>query len=235
MRMMKPLLNWTAIALVLTPVTTMCVVRQADDEVFVLPVRVHMLTSTTASDLNSTLSDDELGDVLNEVNLVWEQAGIRWEIESVVREAAVHAEKYLVASQAERPGPTTIRPVMLEICPEDHWLDGGWNICVIRRFPFPTGGVFLRERREVVWPELTRGRVYPNMLAHELGHSLCLRHSSETPDNLMQKKPPPRTDGRPGPPDGYPTTAIRLSSAQIATARKQAARGVPPDERRDCR
>ena len=71
MRMMKPLLNWTAIALVLAPVTTMCVVRQADAEVFVLPVRVHMLTSTTASDLNSTLSGDELGDVLNEVNLVW--------------------------------------------------------------------------------------------------------------------------------------------------------------------
>jgi len=223
------------IALVLASVTTGGMAQQADEEVFVIPVRVHMLTSTTAPDLNSTLSDDELGEVLSEVNLVWEQAGIRWEIESVVREAAAHAEEYRVVSQVEKPGPATVRPVILEICPEDQWLEGSWNVCVIRRFPFPTGGVFLPERREVVWPELTRGRIYPNMLAHELGHSLCLRHSSETPNNLMQKKPPPRKDGRPGPPDGYPTTAIRLSSAQIATARKQAAKGTPTGGPGECR
>jgi hypothetical protein len=215
------------IALVLVPVTATCVARQADDEVIVLPIRIHMLSSTTAPDLNSTLSDDELGDVLDEVNLVWEQAGIRWEIESVVREEAVQVEEYLAAFGSRKPGPETMRPVLLKICPQAQWLDRGWNVCVIRRFPFRAGGVFLQERGEVVWPELTRGQMYPNMLTHELGHSLCLRHSSETPNNLMQKKPPPREDGRPGPPDGYPTNASRLSLAQIATARKQAAKGTP--------
>ena len=61
---------------------------QSEVELLLLPVRVHLLTSGTTPELNSTLTGDEIRQVFVEVNAVWQQAGIRWDVESVLREQA---------------------------------------------------------------------------------------------------------------------------------------------------
>ena len=198
--------------------------QQSESDVLVLPVRVHMLTSSAVPELNSTLSESEVRRVFNETNRIWRQAGIRWEVESVLREAAEAEQAFPSARETGRSGRGRFRSILLQVCPQEHWLQGAWNVCVIREFPVPAGGVFFPERRQVLWSELNpRGQMHPTILAHELGHSLCLPHDSESPNNLMR-------GGGPGaavltPRD--PSTAVELTAAQIAVARRQAATGSP--------
>ncbi|MEE2898844.1 MAG: hypothetical protein VX815_10305 [Gemmatimonadota bacterium] len=198
---------------------------QSELEVLVLPVRVHMLTSGTVPELNSTLSEREIRQVFDEANRVWQQAGIRWEVESVLREAAAGEQAFPAARETGRSGRGRFRSILLQVCPEHQWLQGAWNVCVIREFPVPAGGVFFPERRQVLWSELNpRGQMHPTILAHELGHSLCLPHDSESPNNLMRGGP---AQGRGSGTARDPSTAVELTAAQIAVARRQAATGGP--------
>jgi hypothetical protein len=66
--------------------------------------------------------------------------------------------------------------------------------------------------------------MHPTILAHELGHSLCLPHDSESPNNLMRGGP---AQGRGSGTARDPSTAVELTAAQIAVARRQAATGGP--------
>lgn len=218
---------------------------QSEAELLVLPVRVHMLTSGTAPELNSTLTEDEIRRVFVEVNAVWQQAGIRWDVESVLREPAQNEEAFPAARETGRSGRGRFRSILLQVCPDDQWLRGAWNVCVIREFPVPAGGVFFPERRQVLWSELNpRGQMHPTILAHELGHSLCLRHDSGSPNNLMRGGPAQgqrraagggAARGAASPTPRDPSTATELTAAQIATARAQAATGSPQGLDNSCR
>ncbi len=199
--------------------------RQSGAQQLVLPVRVHMLTSGAIPELNSTLSEDEVRHVFVEVNAVWQQAGIRWEVESVLREAAKNEGAFPAARETGQSGRGRFRSILLQVCPENQWLEGAWNVCVIREFPVPAGGVFFPERRQVLWSELNpREEMHPAILAHELGHSLCLPHDPESPNNLM----------RGGPARGQ-ARGVELTPTQIAVARRQAATGSPQGLGSPCR
>ena len=129
-----------------------------------------MLTSGTIPELNSTLTEGEIRQVFVEANIVWRQAGIRWDVESVLHEAAQNEQAFPAARETGRSGRGRFRSILLQVCPEDQWLERAWNVCVIREFPVPAGGVFFPERRQVLWSELNpRGEVHPTILAHELG------------------------------------------------------------------
>ena len=218
---------------------------QSEAELLVLPVRVHLLTSATVPELNSTLTEAEIRRVFAEANGVWRQAGIHWEVESVLREAAQNEEAFPAARETGRSGRGRFRSILLQVCPQDQWLAGAWNVCVIREFPVPAGGVFFPERRQVLWSELDpRGETHATILAHELGHSLCLAHDADSPNNLMRGGPA-QGQGR-GAAGGAargaaprtprdPSTASELTTAQIAIARRQAATGSPQGVGSPCR
>ena len=57
-----------------------------------VPVRIHLIKSTVAPSLNAEVSRQELDLVFDTVNLIWKQAAIEFEIESIT-EFNAHAEE----------------------------------------------------------------------------------------------------------------------------------------------
>jgi len=152
---------------------------QAQDSTIALPVRVHLLHSSASAALSTTRTASEVRTLLTVANQVWATAGIRWELESVVREEALAGAGFdsLLAGQLEVTASRLIAPI-----PRDSILQPGWNVFLIQDFGRIAGGMFnpnifgvvLAERGfgYELTPEYRGGRT----LAHELGHSLGLVH-----------------------------------------------------------
>lgn len=61
----------------------------AQDSPLGLPVRVHLLRSSTSAALTTTRTEADLRTLLDVANKVWAPAGIRWELESKIGRAHV--------------------------------------------------------------------------------------------------------------------------------------------------
>ena len=185
---------------------------------FALTLRIHLLQSNESDALNTTLTIGEAQSLINGVNDVWSQAGVRWELESIVQETALNASVFdqILNGQSEL---TT--ELVSSIVPTDNLLNGLWDLFLIRDLGGFAGGIYLINIPAALGAELdpsgqrdVTGSI-PRIIAHELGHSLSLPHAPCTPDgNLMA----------PGCASGVRT---RLDEFQIAAARQQAALGVP--------
>ncbi len=187
----------------------------------VLSVRVHLLQSAEFNALNATLDAGDVVLLFAGANHIWEPAGVRWRIESIIREPARNAAAYDKIFRGEGGDPLD---VMLSIFPRENLLADGWDVFVLRDFGrVGAGGVYISfpEAQVAFVAEIgSSGEQRPSgsgprVLAHELGHSLGLQHASCTAaGNLMA--PGCRGQDR-----------TRLTAAQIRTARQQAAKGRP--------
>lgn len=186
-------------------------------EQLVLPLRVHVLESSTVPALDADLSDPELSQLMTHVNDAWAQANIRWEVVATFHETAVPSEEFQRAIRGEIP---LTRDAILSVLPLENRQPGGWDIFVIH----DTGvvgiaGAYLGDGLAV--SKLTNGGPVDladfasRVFAHELGHSLSLAHVPCPPEgNLM-------APGCPAP------DRTRLEEFQIERARVQAATGEP--------
>lgn len=187
-----------------------------EPDTLVLDVRVHLLTSPDSEALTTTFSEEEVIPLFQEVNRVWDQAGIEWSVEEVVAVEARNGEEFEAIIRGDAPPDAR---VFQGAIPADRLSGEAWNVFLIRDLGGFAGGIYFPGLPAVLQPELdpfgVRGvdGALVRILAHELGHALSLPHVPCTGSgNLMA----------PGCAAGDRT---RLAPEQIEAARAQAASG----------
>jgi len=162
-----------------------------DDNFKSVPVRIHLLKAQSTPNLSADLSQSEASHVFKIVNLIWKQAGINFEVESIVNLKASNESQYVAAtSRNSRLNSSQKMKVMKNVCDIPNQSKGVLNLCVVGKMSNNSGGVFFNSSKpKVVWPiALRNGKkpLNPATLAHEFGHFLGLRHNTEKDIFLMK-------------------------------------------------
>ena len=181
------------------------------DSIIRLPLRVHLLRSQKSPALTTTVTDSAVRMYLTIANDIWQQAGIQWQLDSIMHEDAPNGAVFERVIKRD-----TLVPLS-EFMPRAQLLEPGWNLFLIQDFGQVGGGAFRPEVKGVILAQRGFGFELPAdgrggaTLAHELGHSLGLKHEvCDSTRNIMANG------------CWQPTTRSTLSSTQILTAREQA-------------
>jgi Ca2+-binding EF-hand superfamily protein len=146
--------------------------------------------------------------LMDEVNGVWKQAGIQWNLLSVNHRTIDKKTFPALTGSEDRQ---EMKQRFFAVSANDLVDKRTWKIAIIREFALPAGGIYFPRTHTVYFCERTpRGKTMPVVLAHELGHSLSLPHSDNA-YNLMGV--------------GKPEAEKTLTKDQISKARAQAAGG----------
>ena len=177
------------------------------DEFFVVPLRVHILTSIDVEELNCTLSDEDVGRILKKANGVWRVAGVHWGLETIIREPAARQGRFKLAQNPDGSAPL---PVYRIVLPEDTRAFEGVHVYFIHKFPVNgvhMGGDFVIVQDAARLKPVEGGidEPIPRVVSHELGHFLGLPHRQDR-TNLLASG----------------TTGVLLNTKEIQTARANA-------------
>ena len=178
------------------------------DEFYVIPLRVHVLTSKELPDVDCRLADADVARVLGKVNGIWHNAGIHWGLESLRREPAAREPRFKVARDLDGEGNLGLFRLLM---PEGSRAFAGLHVYYIHRFAvngvwLGDGVAFVQETAKLRPVEGGIDEDLPRVTAHELGHALGLPHR-QARTNLLASG----------------TTGTRLNTAEVAAARKRAA------------
>ena len=181
------------------------------DEFVVIPLRVHVLSSTDLPQLDCGLTDADLRRVVGKVNGIWHQAGVHFGLEPIVREPAARQGRYKAAIDAEAADELSLLRLL---APGGSRSVEGVDVYYIREFA--VNGVYLGNRMAFV-QETARLRPVPGgideplprVTAHELGHALGLPHRQDR-TNLLASG----------------TTGTTLNQAEVDRSREKA-RAIP--------
>lgn len=181
-----------------------------------IPVAVFLVKFDGMKTIDATYTSKEVKMLFGEVNSIWSKWGITWDVASV-KTVFVNRQQFTPPSRGFSK-PRDFRTAMAKVIP-DKPTQPQWRIYLVKQFPVNGSAVYISERRSVLYGELNKfGKRYPIILAHELGHSLGLRHVP-FPHNLMYAGP-----------DRNPELTRNLTPRQIRIVRRQAVIG--PFQRR---
>lgn len=182
--------------------------------IIILPVRVHLVQSDTMSAMNTTLVEADIRRIFGKVNMVWAQAGIQFEIESIGPTQALELKPEMrLKSEFER---------VKSMIPKARLSATAIDVCYVKQVN-PNG--FYYDEPIVVKDTASLKEVpggldepLPRVTSHEIGHALGLKHRQDT-TNLMQSG----------------TTGFSLNEDEITTARAKAqerlSKGEPTDDK----
>jgi hypothetical protein len=196
--------------------------------VLTIPVRVLRLVSEIATEQDSALAEAEIRELFVGANEIWKQAAIEWTIESIQHARTANEQASLRAIQrAKQAGLVDGAARTIEkACPEDLLLEGGWNLCILPASSNAPGGYYSSRIHTVIFGGAEFGpALRSRLLAHELGHSLNLAHTTPCARDIMGL----RSGNLPGNErcEIPPLKAMRLELDQIARSRAQALKQEP--------
>lgn len=173
-----------------------------------IPVSVYLLSFSGADKLSARYSPEGVIRLFDDVNAIWSNWGIACTVKTIEK---IHlTEKDIQFPAKGFATRREFRNLMAAWIPEET-LERHWRVYILRQFPVKGSAVYISEKQAILYGELhIYGERHPVILAHELGHSLGLRHVP-FPQNLMYAGP-----------DKNPDIPATLSPIQIRQARKQA-------------
>lgn len=187
----------------------------------VLPLRLHNAESEVP---NLDFVEDEawFQGMLDGANARWVQACIRFDLVSIEPHPVGEADEATYKAWDPKAGERgALARILTGIAEDIERAGDGWDVLLINRFGGGASGLYLgRAVQMLVFSERTPSREenHPNVLAHELGHSLTLPHYDgegfET--NVMRAG---------GQGLGGPATLLDLTPDPIDAARARAASG----------
>ena len=167
----------------------------------VVPVRVHLVQSATVPTMHTTLTEADVRRIFGKVNMVWAQAGIHFEIESIVRTEAV-----AVPPDLEKKDEFVRVHSMI---PKASLFATGLNVFYVKEVRpngfFHSGLIVVKDTANLREVEGGIDEPLPRVTSHEIGHALSLAHRQDR-TNLMASG----------------TTGFSLNDAEIAAAREKA-------------
>ena len=145
-----------------------------------LRVRVHLMQSSANPRLQTTLTEKEVRAIFEEVNVIWSQAGIRFELEGTdsLRALDLAPKRWFIKDRdwVKAAIPTNhFSPTAIDVCfvkdmgPNGFFYGEPVVVCENPEFFKVTGGI---------------ANIVARVTAHELGHVLFLQHRQER-TNLM--------------------------------------------------
>lgn len=176
----------------------------------ILPVHVHLVRSVAYPALHSETRQEDLPALFEEVNRIWSQAGIQFQLVKVTEMTAVDVAPKRLFERSRNWVKSALR--------QDLLVPGCLDVCIVREMG-PNGffygePVVISETPKSTQVRGGSGHPTGRVLAHEFGHVLTLEHR-ETRSCLMA----------PG------LRGTELNGGEIRAARQQAAllllHGIP--------
>lgn len=182
--------------------------------VFTLPVRVHLMRSTMHTRLQATFTEEKVRAVFEEVNVIWAQAGIRFEVEAIDHLEAIDV--------APKKWFEKDRNWVKLAIPTDHFSSTAIDVCFVREMG-PNGFFYGEPVVVCEEPEFTKvkgGADNPvaRVTAHELGHVLGLQHRQDH-TNLMASAR-----------NGFSLNNQEIKDARIKAREISVAWSIPPQQ-----
>ncbi len=106
------------------------------DQFVVIPVRVHVLKSKNLPLADCTISDADVRKTFLNVNSIWDKAGVRFGLESIVREPAAQVDRFKAVVRANNGQFTADNLDVFEyLLPAGTKLFEGLHVYVFHEFP----------------------------------------------------------------------------------------------------
>jgi hypothetical protein len=154
----------------------------AEDQFIVIPLRVHVLSAPDLALANCRLSDADVRRVIANLNAIWHPAGIRFRLESLLREPAAQRNRYRALTEKRRIefGPPDVTMLLPR---ESRDLDG-LHAYLFHQLPYNSS--FLGDNAVVVQETANVRQVVQGgndtiarVMAHALGRALAVPNSGD--------------------------------------------------------